>query len=55
MSSLLFYNVENSTNKEKTLQWGGVSKLLTGTVYCLITQDGYWSPVGYNIQVSSVS
>jgi hypothetical protein len=30
MSSLLFYNVENSKNKEKS--WS-VSKLLTGTVY----------------------
>ena len=31
MSSLLFYNVENSQNKEKPLNVG-VSKLLTGTV-----------------------
>jgi hypothetical protein len=32
MSSLLFYNVENSKNKE-ILEWVGVSKLLTGTVH----------------------
>ena len=32
MSLLLFYNVEDSKNKEKP--WNvGVSKLLTGTVY----------------------
>ena len=31
MSPLLFYNVEISQNKE-TLEWVGVSKLLTGTV-----------------------
>ena len=30
--SSLFYNVGNSKNKE-TLEWVGVSKLLTGTVY----------------------
>ena len=30
--SLLFYNVENSKNKENILEWVGVSKLLTGTV-----------------------
>jgi hypothetical protein len=29
----LLYNVENSTNKEKTLEWVAVSKHLTGTVY----------------------
>ena len=34
MSSLLLYNVENSPNKEKTLEWVGVSKVLIGT--------GYW-------------
>ena len=31
MSSPLFYNVENSQNKE-TIEWVGMSKLLTGTV-----------------------
>ena len=31
MSSLLFYNIEKSKNKEKT-EKVGVSKLLTGTV-----------------------
>ena len=31
-SSLLFYNVVNSKNKEKTLEWVGVSKHLTSTV-----------------------
>ena len=32
MSSLSFYNVENSKNKEKTLEWVGVSKLLTVSI-----------------------
>ena len=32
MSSLFFYNVENSKNKEKPLEWVGVLNLLTGTV-----------------------
>ena len=34
MSSLVLYNVENSQNKE-TLEWIGLSKLLTGTVHTL--------------------
>jgi hypothetical protein len=40
MSSLFFYNVENSKNKEKTLEWVGVSKLLTGTVQFTINTPG---------------
>jgi hypothetical protein len=32
MSSLLFYNVENSKKERKTLECVGVSKPLTGTV-----------------------
>ena len=36
MSSLLFYNVENSKNKEKTLEWSGVCKLFTCTVCPMI-------------------
>ena len=33
MSSLLFYNVENSTKSRNTLEWVGVSKILTCTIY----------------------
>ena len=33
MSSLLFYNVEIVKKKAKTVEWVGVFKLLTGTVY----------------------
>jgi hypothetical protein len=36
MSSLLFYNVENSKKSRKTLEWGGVSQLLNGTVYVYV-------------------
>ena len=38
MSILLFYNVENSKNKE-TLEWVGVSKLLTGTVVVKVLKN----------------
>ena len=43
MLSLLFYNVENSKNNKK-LEWVGVLKLLTGSVYQRIGQGNSCRP-----------